>query len=140
MTTKLVTSAVKADPGRRLGGASVVFATLALLLGVGAAFAGAAFSAPVDLSAAGQRAFGPQVASDADGDAVAVWYRSDGLTRRVQARTISAAGVLGPTRNLSPAGQEAFNPQIASDADGNVVAVWYRYDRSTSIVQASRGP
>ena len=76
------------------------------------------------LSAAGHGPH-PQIASDADGDAVAVWPRSDGSNYRVQARTISAAGVLGPTRTLSAAGQDA-SPPVASDADGDAVAVWYR--------------
>ena len=78
------------------------------------------------LSAAGQWAIDPQIATDADGDAVAVWSRSDGSNYRLQARTISAAGALGATKTLSAAGQSAFGPQIASDADGDAVAVWSR--------------
>ncbi len=134
MTTKSTMSAIEADVGRRLGGASVVFATLAVLLGLGAAVAGAAFSAPVNLSVAGQNAVNSQVASDADGDAVAVWQGYDGSNYRVQARSLSAAGVLGPIKTLSAAGQFADYPQVASDADGDAVAVWH--NDSNSRVQA----
>ena len=73
-----------------------------------------------DLSAAGQDAYEPQIASDAEGDAVAAWGRD-----RIQARTISAAGVLGPVQTLSdPCTCRSTTPQVASDADGDAVAVW----------------
>ena len=42
------------------------------------ALAGAAWDEPVDLSAAGQDASNPQVAVDADGDAVFTWHASTG--------------------------------------------------------------
>jgi hypothetical protein len=51
-------------------------------------------------------------------------------------RTISAAGVLGPIENLSG----GKSPQIASDADGDAVAVWRRPVGSNVRVQASQGP
>jgi hypothetical protein len=88
------------------------------------------------LSAAGQPAIGAEVASDADGDAVAVWERSDGLDWRAQARTISAAGVLGPIRTLSRSGGSAAGALIASGADGDALAVWGRSDGSNHRVQA----
>jgi hypothetical protein len=96
-----------------------------------------------DLSAAGRDAFDPQIASDADGDAIAVWRRFDGGEHRVQARTISAAGVLGPVRHLSAAGPPPTNifgstdpPQVATDADGDAVAVWTVWDGANDRVQA----
>src|SRR5436190_1712993 len=46
--------------------------------------AGGAFGAPVDLSAAGQNAFAPQLAFDAAGNALAVWQRSNGSNFIVQ--------------------------------------------------------
>ena len=107
---------------RRLGAAIAALAAFAALLGV-VPVAGAAFSPPVTLSKPGATA--PQIASDADGDAVAVWSNSE---NRVRARTISAAGVLGPVPTLSAAGQSVAYPQIASDADGDAVAVWRGWD------------
>ncbi len=82
----------------------------------------------------------PQISSDADGDAVAVWQGFDGSDSRVQARPISGAGVLGPTETLSGAGQDAYGPQTASDANGDAVAVWSRSDGSNNRIQASQGP
>ncbi len=46
---------------------------------------GAGFSAPLDLSAPGEDAVLPRVAMDGAGDATAVWWRSDGANRIVQA-------------------------------------------------------
>ena len=86
---------------------------------------GGALGPILTLSADGEDAHGAQIASDADGDAVAVWQRFDGTKLRAQARTISRAGALGATKNLSVAGKDAYGgPQVAIDAEGDAVAVW----------------
>ena len=102
----------------------------------------AAFSAPVDLSPAAPgeafpNAVSPDVATDDDGDSIAVWLRFDGSITRVQARTISSAGVLGDVKALSGTGAGAGDPRIATDADGDSIAVWVR-DGSVSQIQARR--
>jgi FG-GAP-like repeat len=91
------------------------------------------------LSASGQNASLPQVAVDANGDAVFVWQRYDGTTDcggppgclRIEGRARSAAGVLSATQTLSPAGQNASLPQVAVDPNGNAVFVWQRFDGTT---------
>jgi hypothetical protein len=88
------------------------------------------------LSLAGQDALDPQVAVDADGDAIFVWERSDGTNSRIEARSRSAAGTLGPIQILSAAGQDAFDPQVAVDTDGDAVAVWRRFDGANYRIQA----
>jgi hypothetical protein len=80
------------------------------------------------LSSAGENTRDPQVAIDADGDTLTVWWRFGAPEFRVQSRARSAAGVLGPLENLSAAGQHAERPQVAMDPAGNAVAVWGRYD------------
>lgn len=73
----------------------------------------------------------PQVALDAEGDAVIVWWRvgsSGGGV--VEARRRSAAGVLGPVTTLSPPGLSAHSPSLAVDSAGNALVVWTRYDGS----------
>jgi hypothetical protein len=91
------------------------------------------------LSPAGQDAQLPLVAVDATGDALVVWSRPDGTGPcsgdgcvRIQARTRSAGGVLGPVLTLSPAGQNAFEFDVAVDADGDAVVVWNRSDGSST--------
>ena len=82
------------------------------------------------LSGPGEDASGPQVAVDADGDAVFTWERSDGTDQRIEARARSAGGVLSAVQTLSDAGQDAGAPQVAIDADGDAVFVWERVDNS----------
>ncbi len=88
------------------------------------------------LSAAGQTAFGHQVAVDATGDAVFAWHRFDGTAQRIQARARSAAGALGPVQTLSGAGQTASSPQLDLDPDGDAVITWVRFDGTDNRIQA----
>ena len=114
--------------------------------------AGGSFGAPQDVSAAGQDAVFPQVAVDGRGNAIAVWSRFDGTNFIMQAAARVAAsrrrrryvtpkrgGTFGAPQDLSAAGQDAFNPQVAFDGQGNAIAVWHRFDAGTNtIVQAAR--
>jgi hypothetical protein len=87
------------------------------------------------LSAAGQNAFDAQVAVDPNGNAVFAWSRQDGTTdcggfscSRIQARVRSAAGALSTTQTLSDPGQNATDPEVAVDPNGNAVFAWQRSD------------
>ncbi|MCW2978480.1 MAG: hypothetical protein JWO14_207 [Solirubrobacterales bacterium] len=86
--------------------------------------AGGSWQTPVDLSAATQNALEPQVAVDPAGDAVAVWERYDGADYIVQASTSPPGGSWQTPVDLSAAGQDAIEPQVAVDPDGDAVAVW----------------
>ena len=97
------------------------------------------WSAVTDLSAVGQHAYDPQVAMDDLGNAVAVWYRSNGSHDIVQTRRYNVvAGTWSTVEDLSAAGQSAYEPQVAMDSSGNAFAVWIRSDGSNFIVQARR--
>jgi hypothetical protein len=102
--------------------------------------AGGAWQAPVNLSAAGQNAQNPQVAVDGQGNAVAVWPGFDGTSQIVQAAARPAGGVWQAPVNLSAAGQNAGNPQVAVDARGDAVAVWTSSNGTNDIVQAAVRP
>jgi hypothetical protein len=115
------------------------FASLVLVAVVGVAaptVAAAAWTAPVTLSAAGATKYSPQVAVDVDGDAVFTWKRFDGTNNRIQARARSSTGTLSPIQNLSAAGQDAQNPQVAVDGAGNAVFTWSRFDGHDERIQA----
>lgn len=88
------------------------------------------------ISDAGQNALAPDVAVDAAGNAVMTWHRFDGSNDRIQARTLSATGILGSVRTLSDAGQSAFESLVELDASGNAVVIWYRSDGSNLRIQA----
>ncbi|HEY4096382.1 MAG TPA: PKD domain-containing protein [Baekduia sp.] len=86
----------------------------------------------------------PHVAVDARGDAVAVWEEFDDTTNTyaAQAATRAAAnGIWQPPVDLSSAGVNTANAQLASTPDGETVAVWARSDNfSGSVQSASRPP
>jgi hypothetical protein len=89
-----------------------------------------------DLSAAGQDAFGGQVALDPGGNAVFAWQRFDGVNTRVQARSRSAAGTLSPVQNISNPGQSAAVGEVGVDSDGDAVFTWRRNYGLDSLIEA----
>jgi microcompartment protein CcmK/EutM len=102
--------------------------------------AGLFLSAVQTLSDAGESALFPQVAVDADGDAVFTWRRLDGsglfCCFRAQARARSTAGTLSAVQTLSSGGRDAFDPHVAVDPDGNAVFTWTRSDGANIRIQA----
>jgi hypothetical protein len=88
------------------------------------------------LSVAGQHAVDPRVALDEDGDALIVWMRSDGTNDRIQSRTRSKTGALGPIETLSAAGGDAEVPRVAVDDNGDAIVTWIRSDGSNTRAQA----
>jgi hypothetical protein len=98
--------------------------------------AGSAFSTPQTLSDGSAYAMSPDVASDAQGDAVAVWLHYDGANPRVQVAYRPAGGVFGATQTLSAAGYEARDPRVAMNADGQAVIVWSLASGLVEKVQA----
>ena len=97
---------------------------------------GGSFGAPVDLSAAGQNATGPQIASALDGTATAIWNRFG----FVQAATRPPGGSFETPVDLSVAGGNTQTPQIAIAPDGTATAIWNRYNGSNFIIQAAARP
>jgi len=87
---------------------------------------GGAWQAPVDLSAPGQHAVEAQVTIDAQGTALAVWRRFNGFHWIVQATVRAAGGTWQAPVDLTAVGQDAIEPQVAADAQGNALAVWRR--------------
>ncbi|MFT3866295.1 MAG: PKD domain-containing protein [Solirubrobacterales bacterium] len=99
--------------------------------------AGGSWQSPVDLSTAGGIAYGPRVALDPGGDAVAVWSRDDGGSEKAQAAIRPAGGSWGAPVDLSAADGVAPDPQVAVDSEGDATAVWQATDGTEGIVQAA---
>ncbi|MGH4007808.1 MAG: hypothetical protein ACRDTH_06545 [Pseudonocardiaceae bacterium] len=95
------------------------------------------WQAPITLSAPGQDAVDPQVAVNAQGSAVAVWSRSNGTHDIVQGAVRPAGEAWQAPTDLSAAGQDAGNPQVAVNAQGTTVAVWSRSNGTHDIVQGA---
>ena len=85
----------------------------------------------------GQNALSPQIAIDAAGDAAAVWEHSNGTNTIIQSASRPVGGAFSAPIDLSVAGQNALEPQIAIDAAGNAVAVWQRSDGTNGIIQTA---
>jgi hypothetical protein len=90
-----------------------------------------------ELSAAGQSAFGADVAVDPVGDVVAVWERDNGTNQIIETATRAPGAPWLPAEALSVPGQNAFGAHVAVDQMGNAVAVWIRYNGANYIVEAA---
>ena len=92
----------------------------AVLLFAGASSALGTFSAPVDLSATGGSPDGAQIAIGADGEATAVWSRSNGSNYVIQAATPRRVGGIIRIRITSTGAGRAT---VTGTADGRVACV-----------------
>jgi hypothetical protein len=93
------------------------------------------------LSDPGRQANSPQVAVDQDGDAVFAWVRRDDTTDcdgaaclRFQTRVRHPDGTLSAVQTLSAAGQNAIDPSLDVDQDGDAVFTWNGFDSTTDCV------
>ncbi len=84
-------------------------------------------------------AWGPQVAVDGSGNAVAVWYQWDGTRYNIWSNYYVAGTGWGTAQLIETdnAGG-AWNPQVAVDGSGNAVAVWYQSDGSRNNIWSDR--
>jgi hypothetical protein len=115
-------------------------ALAAALLVPAAAHSAPTFLSAINVSDAGQDAYGVQVAEDSSGNSLMVWTRFDGSNFRIQAKLRAPDGTSGPTATVSVSGRDALDPQVAFDPSGNAIAVWTQYDGSTSRVHAAFRP
>jgi hypothetical protein len=101
---------------------------------------GGSFGGDQTISPAGRDANRPQVAIDSLGNAVAVWYRFDGTTDRIQAAVRPVSGSFGGAQTISPLGRESFDPRVAAgpNLDVNGVVVWTGSDGLNTRVQSAR--
>ena len=100
--------------------------------------AGATWSTPSTLSAAGGNAYSPQIVADSNNTLTAIWNRSDGTNFRIQTSTSSDAGATWSTPStLSAAGGSTSSPQIVADSNNTLTAIWSRYDGANYIIQSS---
>jgi len=66
----------------------------------------------------------PQVAVDANGNAIAVWQQNDGMDNYAAANRYTPGGGWGTDLSIDNAPGVSSRPQVASDAAGNAIAVW----------------
>jgi hypothetical protein len=81
----------------------------------------------------------PDVAIDADGDAVLAWFGFDGTNWRFQTRARSASGALSPSQYVSVAGQDASQgapPRVGMTPGGSAVFAWEQTASPSNVIQA----
>ena len=85
------------------------------------------------------RAYNPQVAINSSGNAVAVWYQSDGSRDNICSNSYELGTGWGTAQLIETddAGN-AFAPQVAIDSSGNAIAVWYQYDAVRHNIWSNR--
>jgi hypothetical protein len=91
--------------------------------------AGHSWSAPVDLSRAGENADSPHVAVTPASDVYAIWDRSDGSNDRLQT-AVESGGVWAATQTLSSSGRSANAYDLKVNSSGEAIAAWQQYDAS----------
>jgi hypothetical protein len=76
--------------------------------------------------------YGPQVAVDGSGDATAVWYQMDETRSTIKSSRYVVGAGWGDAGLIGTESGHAYAPQVALDADGNVIAVWQQSDGVTA--------
>jgi hypothetical protein len=95
-----------------------------------------AFGPVAELSGSADDAWDPVVAIDGDGDGVVTWWIVGRTGARVEARSRSARGTTGPRVTLSDAADDAYEPNVAIDDNGDAVLTWLAFTRDGVRVQA----
>lgn len=107
--------------------------------------AGGTWSAPVGISKAGRRLVqDPQIAVSPQGEATAIWQRSNGSELVVQGATRPAGGGWSaPVEITAGHGQGGQHLQLVVDSWGNATAIWEGYDTRPGpnfAIQAAKHP
>ena len=81
----------------------------------------------------------PNVAVDANGNAIAVWEQSDGIRNNIWANRYDAATGWGTATLIETDDSgNAWVPNVAVDANGNAIAVWEQSDGNRNNIWANR--
>jgi PKD domain/PASTA domain len=90
-----------------------------------------------DLAAPGFLTDDAHIALDPEGDAIALWRRSEtGEHGIVQVARRPAGGEWGSPEVLSNPEQAAVDPELAVDPAGNALAAWSHFGGTDSVIQA----
>jgi len=91
--------------------------------------AGSGWGTPELIETNANNAYSPQIAGDANGNAIAVWQQSDGTKVSIWANRYVAGSGWGTAELIETddAGDASF-PHIVFDGSGNAIAVWTQSD------------
>jgi len=80
----------------------------------------------------------PQIDMDTNGNAIAVWYQSDGTQDNIWANRYVVDAGWGTAELIETINRHARHPQVAIDTDGNAIAVWYQSDGTRDNIWSNR--
>lgn len=120
--------------------ASRLAVSLVLVAGLAVVQGAAAELNPSDISPAGASGSAPQLASDGQGNIVAIWRELDGDDSAIRAAVRPSGEGWQVSRRISMPAAATEAPQLEMDALGTAVAVWHRSARRDSVVQAAIRP
>lgn len=101
---------------------------------------GGSWTTPIEISTPGSNAIASDVAVDLNGNAVAAWSQSLGLSIVIQSAYLPFGGTWSAPADLSAMGALSFDVNIAFDAFGNAFAVWDRDNGTDVVIQAAELP
>jgi hypothetical protein len=100
---------------------------------------GGTWSQAVDISAQGGQAFGPELAIDGGGNALAIWARVGGDgSNFVQVASRPAGSAWRAPQNLSTPGQDPSSMSVGFDEAGNAIAAWESYVYPRGHIESRR--
>jgi hypothetical protein len=128
--------ASRASNGRRIQSRGIQAATRP---------AGGTWSAPVSISKTGRRIVqDPQIVVSPQGEATAIWQRSNGIDLVVQGATRPAGGGWSRPVDITTGHRRGGqNLQLEVDSWGNATAIWEGYDTGPGpnfVIQAAKHP
>lgn len=85
-----------------------------------------------------EQAYGPQVAVDAVGNVMVVWYQNESGIQNVWANRFDISTGWGGAERIESGSRRATGVRVGMDADGNATAVWYQYVDSRSDIMSNR--
>jgi hypothetical protein len=92
------------------------------------------------MSTVGESANDAEVAVAPDGTAAAIWYRSDGTDDRAQVSTRPPGGAFASPVDVSAAGADVADTEVAVAPDGTVTAIWDRSGTDSGAQVSTRPP
>ncbi|MDO9435644.1 hypothetical protein [Hydrogenophaga sp.] len=82
-------------------------------------------------------AYNPKVATDAQGNAFAVWMQYDGTRHNIWASRYATGGSWGTPQAIESGNGNAEYPEIAIDPAGNATAIWTQHDGSAPSIRSA---
>lgn len=99
---------------------------------------GAGWGTPIVLEDDTGTAQSLDVAMNANGNVVTVWYQQEGTRNNIWSNVSTPDGRWGTATLVETEDSEAWYPRIAMDAQGNALAVWQQHQGTHFTIRANR--